>query len=277
MNPGEKIRLKLTIQYDGSRFHGWQLQPDVRTVQGEIEAAVRRLTGARRPVVGSGRTDTGVHALGQVASVDVPSRWTAAEFRRAMNAVLPEEIWLQHVVPVGSDFHPRYDAVERTYLYRIGLDDRTFSPFHRPWCWALAEPLDREALERCAAYLGGERSFRAFARSGQPQRGEICHVHAAAWSPWEDLGLVFRITANRYLHHMVRYLVGTMVDVARGRRPEEDMARLLDPDDSSRTTSPPAPPEGLFLARVHYPSGAERDDPAFAPASPDTSRASQRA
>lgn len=283
MNPGEKIRLKLTIQYDGSRFHGWQLQPDVRTVQGELEAAAQRLTGARRPVVGSGRTDTGVHAIGQIASVDVPSRWTAGEFRRAMNAVLPDEIWLEEVVAVRSDFHPRYDAVERMYLYHVGLTDRAHSPFHRPWCWPLAEALDRKALDRCAGHLPGERSFRSFARTGQPQRGDICRVHAADWSPWEDLGLVFRITANRYLHHMVRYLVGTMVDVARGRRPEEDVRRLLDPDDTSQTTSPPAPPEGLFLARVTYPSEADRRheppgnrtaDPAPPPASP---RARQRA
>lgn len=251
MEPGASIRLQLTLQYDGAGFHGWQYQPELRTVQGELEAALSRLADQRRTVVGSGRTDTGVHALGQVASVDMPRRWTAERLHRALNAVLPRDIWIEEVHRVRADFHPRYDALRRSYEYRVGTAARARSPFHRGWCWPVGEALDRHLLDRATEVLEGDHSFRAFAKTGQPERGERCTVYAAAWDDWE-LGLRFRITANRYLHHMVRYLVGTLVDVARGRRPLDDVAALLAGRDGLET-SPPAPPEGLFLARVEYP------------------------
>lgn len=251
VDTGATIRLQLTLQYDGSGFHGWQFQPDQRTVQGEMEAALSRLAGRPRTVVGSGRTDAGVHATGQVASVDMPARWRADALHRALNAILPADVWVQEVHRVRSDFHPRYDALTRTYAYRIGTRPEARSPFHRPWCWALGEELDAAALARAALTVEGEHSFLAFAKAGQPERGDRCRVAAAAWDAWE-LGLRLTITADRYLHHMVRYLVGTMVDVARGRRPVEHMAALLR-SEPGLETSPPAPPEGLFLARVEYP------------------------
>ena len=258
MRNGGNVRLGLKIHYDGTRFHGWQVQPDVRTVQGEIESAAERLTGAHRSVLGSGRTDTGVHARGQVASLLVPSSWSAADFRRAMNAFLPSDIWLEEVYRVPDDFHPRYHAVARTYEYRVGLAERCWSPFVRPWCWTLRAEVDPDLLASTARLLPGERSFAPFAKSGQPERGDRCHVHEAGWSRWEDLGVRFRITADRYLHHMVRYLVGTMVDVARGRRPETEMKALLSGDPGELETSPPAPPEGLCLVEVEYPEARTR-------------------
>ena len=265
VDTGIPIRLQLTLQYDGSGFHGWQFQPDQRTVQGELEAAVSRLAGFHRTVVGSGRTDTGVHASGQVASVDMPPRWTPEALLRALNALLPEDIWVQEVHRVRGDFHPRFDALARTYVYRVGTRPDARSPFHRPWCWALGRTLDPAALGRAAACIPGERSFLAFAKAGQPERGDWCRVDRAVWDEWE-LGLRFTITADRYLHHMVRYLVGTMVEVARGRRPVEDMEALLR-SEPGLETSPPAPPEGLFLARVEYPEhvrvpdGPQQQDP----------------
>lgn len=259
MTPGEEVhRLKLTIHYDGTRFHGWQVQAVQRTVQGELEAAVERLTGRSRTVLGSGRTDAGVHARGQVASVDVPVRWSPAELRRAMNAVLPGDVWIAAARRVGRRFHPRFHATARTYEYWLGLSQRTASPFHRPWCWSLREALEPELLHRGAEALAGEHSFRAFAKSGQPRRGHRCRISAARWRPWEGLGMVFTITADRYLHRMVRYLVGTMVDQARGRRPASDLEALLDDPTTGLRTSRPAPPEGLFLVRVEYPPDAER-------------------
>jgi tRNA pseudouridine38-40 synthase len=252
--PGEEIRLGLRLQYDGSGFFGWQAQKHERTVQGELEAAVARLTGEQRSVLGAGRTDRGVHASGQVAAVTLPARWQPAEFRRAANAVLPRDLWVEQACRVPDGFHPRYDAISRTYLYRVGLAEEAWSPFRRPWCWPLLGALDLSALDAAAAAIPGEHSFAAFAKAGQPERGERCHVHRAAWSPWENVGLTFTITANRYLHHMVRYLVGTMLDVARGRRPLGDVAALLEPPAEGLETSPPAPPGGLFLARVDYPA-----------------------
>jgi len=251
VNTGAPIRFQLTLHYDGSGFHGWQFQPELRTVQGELEAALSRIADAPRTVVGSGRTDTGVHASGQVASVDLPARWDEGRLLRALNGILPRDIWVEGVRAVRSDFHPRYDAVARTYQYRVGCSPRARSPFHRGWCWALGCELDQGLLHQGAAYLTGTHSFLAFAKAGQPERGDRCSVARAAWDGWE-LGYRFTITADRYLHHMVRYLVGTMVDVARGRRPLGDIPALLG-NEPGLETSPPAPPEGLFLARVEYP------------------------
>lgn len=247
-------RLKLTVHYDGSAFHGWQYQPDQRTVQGELEKTLARLADTPRTAVGSGRTDTGVHATGQVVSVDMPSRWDGATLRKALNATLPRDIWVESAEVASPRFHPRFDALARSYRYDVGTDPSAASPFHRRWCWAFGEPLDREVLSALAHRLPGTRSFRSFSKSGQPERGYVCTVERAAWTTWE-LGLRFEITANRYLHHMVRYLVGTMVDIGRGRRPPDDFSALLE-GDSGTLTSPPAPPEGLFLTLVEYPSGS---------------------
>jgi tRNA pseudouridine38-40 synthase len=163
-------------------------------------------------------------------------------------------MWIEDVRQARSDFHPRYDAIARTYTYRVGTVEQACSPFHRRWCWALDAPLDASLLSAAAEPIVGERSFEAFAKSGQPERGTRCRVVSAVWTGWE-LGSLFRITADRYLHHMVRYLVGTMVDVARGRRGLDDMNHLLR-GRPAMTTSPPAPPEGLFLTHVEYPDTA---------------------
>jgi tRNA pseudouridine38-40 synthase len=260
-------RFALLLQYDGGPFHGWQLQKEEPTVQGALEAVLTRITGERRVVVGSGRTDRGVHASGQVASVDLPPPWDAPRLRRALNALLPREIWVEEVRRVAPDFHPRYDAVRRSYLYRVGIHPRARSPFLRGSCWPLdGNPPDPELLEEGARRIPGERSFRSFAKAGQPERGERCRVDSAGWSPWPGpapghaaepggppLGTCFQITADRYLHHMVRYLVGTLVAVARGERPMEELEELLEDPGTGLVTSPPAPPEGLFLSRVEYP------------------------
>jgi len=244
-------RFRLTVHYDGSGFHGWQVQPDHRTVQGELEAALGRLANRPVGVIGSGRTDTGVHATGQVASADLPAGWDAPRLRRSLNALLPGDVWIEAAAAARPDFHPRYDALRRTYRYEIGVDPRSASPFHHRGCWPLCEPLDRDLLERAADAIRGTHSFEAFAKAGQPERGTRCTVHEATWSE-TGIGARLTITADRYLHHMVRYLTGTMVDIARGRRPIEEMARLI-ACEPGLVTSPPAPAEGLFLRRVDYP------------------------
>jgi tRNA pseudouridine38-40 synthase len=254
VNAVKDKRLKLILQYDGSAFHGWQIQREERTVQGELEAALEQLTSTRRPVIGSGRTDRGVHATGQVAVASLPDTWQPERLEKALSAVLPDDIWIKSVEPASPDFHPRYDAVTRTYLYHLGLSAEARSPFHRPWCWPFARPLDAAILGSAAETILGEHSFKAFAKSGQPERGDRCTVHESRWEPWERLGLTFRITADRFLHHMVRYLVGTMVEIARGKRPLEDLRHLLEESESDLRTSPPAPAAGLFLHHVTYPA-----------------------
>ncbi|MDE2773430.1 MAG: tRNA pseudouridine synthase A [Gemmatimonadota bacterium] len=260
----EETRLALTLHYDGGAFFGWQAQREERTVQGELEAAVRRLTGSPRTVMGSGRTDRGVHATGQVAAVTVPAQWSAVAFRNALNAVLPTDVWVREARAAGLKFHPRYDALARTYAYYVGLSEAARSPFVRRWCWSPRRHVERRLLDWAAAQITGEHSFGAFAKTGQPERGPRCVVRSAGWTTWKApaggqsrasaLGLEFTITADRYLHHMVRYLVGTMVEIAGGARPAADLAGLLAEGASAqRPTSPPAPARGLFLTRVEYP------------------------
>lgn len=248
-------RIKLTLQYDGAGFYGWQVQPGVRTVQAELEAAISRLTDGPVTVIAAGRTDRGVHATGQVASALVPEKWTAAALLRSLNAILPADMWIVSAVEVAPSFHARYDAVSRSYTYRIGTRADAASPFRRRWCWPLGHDLSLRALQDAAARFMGTHSFAAFAKAGQPERGELCTITAAEWTAWE-CGVQFDVSANRFLHHMVRYMVGTMVDVALKRRPASDIDRLLG-DRGELETSPPAPPEGLFLANVHYPAGVE--------------------
>lgn len=261
MDAPETTRFRLTVHYDGSAFHGWQVQPDQRTVQGDLEAALSRLADSPRTVLGSGRTDTGVHATGQVASVDMPPKWTAAQLRKSLNAILDGDVWVESVEAAEPGFHPRYDAILRSYRYEVGLRPESASPFHRRWCWPLGATegpagtdLDRALLSSAADAIVGEHSFEAFAKAGQPERGDRCTVAVASWSD-TDLGVRFTVSADRFLHHMVRYLTGTMIDIARGRRPLDDMTRLL-ACDPEVVTSPPAPPEGLFLHRVEYPRSA---------------------
>jgi tRNA pseudouridine38-40 synthase len=249
-SPNER-RIKLTLQYDGSGFYGWQVQPGARTIQGVLEEAVSRLANRPTTVVGAGRTDRGVHATGQVASVLVPGKWTPDSLRKALNAILPPDIRVSAAEEVQLDFHARFDATARSYVYRVGTTESALSPFRRRWCWPLARELDRSALDAAAGQIVGDHSFRAFAKAGQEERGDRCTVMRAEWRDWGRIGVEFHITANRFLHHMVRYLVGTMVEMALGRRPLADMARLL-AGEPGLETSPPAPPEGLFLTHVAY-------------------------
>jgi tRNA pseudouridine38-40 synthase len=256
----DRHRIRFTIHYDGRGFHGWQVQPDQRTVQGELERVLAKLTNGPAAVIGSGRTDRGVHALGQVAAADVPARWTPQSLRRAMNALLPEDVWVADAEMAPPYFHPRYDATSRSYIYRIGLASEADSPFRAPWCWPLVRPVDLLAMERAAEFVVGDHSFKAFAKAGQEERGDRCTVTEARWAPWEGIGLEFHVTANRFLHHMVRYLVGTLVDIGLGQRPPEVMQTLLS-EATEEETSPPAPAEGLFLTAVAYPADAGMKPP----------------
>lgn len=249
-NLGGERKIKLTLHYDGAGFFGWQVQPGVRTVQAELEVALSRLTDRPITVIAAGRTDRGVHATGQVAATLVPEKWTAAALLRALNAILPADVWIAAAVEVPLNFHARYDAVARSYYYRIGTVAEAWSPFHRRWCWPLREQPSLDDLQAGAERFIGAHAFGAFAKAGQPERGELCSVTTSQWSAWE-CGLQYNVTANRFLHHMVRYMVGTMVAVALGRRPLEDVRGLLD-GVSGLETSPPAPPEGLFLSEVAY-------------------------
>ncbi len=204
-------------------------------------------------ITAAGRTDQGVHASGQVASTLMPSRFEPEELLDALNALTPPDLWVASVERVPEAFHPRYDAVSRTYAYRLGVTPETRSPFIAPWCWPLGQRPDEDRLQAASLIIPGSHDFSAFAKSGQPERGSRCDVSEVEWldSPDAPGVRVFQITANRYLHRMVRYLVGTLVDIGLGARPVDDMARLLKGVEGP-VVSPPAPAKGLFLTRVDY-------------------------
>lgn len=245
--------LQLVLHYDGTGFSGWQRQPERRTVQGVLEEALARLCSEPTAALGSGRTDAGVHARGQSVGVRTGPRWTPPALRRALNAVLPDDLWVAAAHPMRDDFHARYSATARRYSYYVGTDDAAASPFRRRTEWAVGRPLDRRALDDAAGRVVGEHRFFGFAVRGTapPSDDHRCRVAHAAWRD-RDGGLVFEIEANRFLHHMVRFLVGTMVDVASGRRPAADVDALLSAADND-AVSPPAPAHALFLDHVLYP------------------------
>ncbi len=213
---------------------------------------LERLCGARVMAHAAGRTDAGVHALGMGVSFTVPARWTADSLTRALNALLPPDCWVAEVHAMRPGFHARKRALERRYRYHVGTDASSRSPFRRPFEWALGRPLDLEKLRAAASPVVGEHDFRGFAAKGAPRPHYRCRVRRADWSPRTDAaGVAFDIVSDRFLHHMVRMLVGTMVDIGQGRRDVEDMITLL-ASTHTQDTSPPAPPEGLYFVAATY-------------------------
>jgi tRNA pseudouridine38-40 synthase len=241
------------LHFDGTGFVGWQRQPAGRSVQSEFERVLERLF--ERPTVAhaAGRTDAGVHAVGLAVGFAAPRRWSPTDLRRALNALLPRDCWIESVHPMQPGFHARKSAMSRRYRYDIGLDDGAASPFRRPFEWALGRPLDLAALRAAARLLLGEHDFRAFAAKGEPKPHYRCRLVRAEWRARPDgRGVSFDVEADRFLHHMVRMLVGTMVDIGLDRRPLADIEALLERGDNSET-SPPAPPQGLYFVGATYP------------------------
>jgi tRNA pseudouridine38-40 synthase len=248
--------VQLVLHYDGTKFAGWQRQPDQRTIQGELERVLSSLCDQPIAALGAGRTDAGVHARGQSAGVRVPMKWTPQSLRRALNALLPDDLWVAAAHEMREEFHARRSAVSRAYVYFIGTDDEAHSPFRNRTEWPVNRSLDRTLLDQAAAAIEGDHSFRAFAVRGTAPADDDhrCTVLRAAWCERTDAtGLRFEIEANRFLHHMVRFLVGTMVAIAARERDARDLERLLT-SDSNAEVSPPAPARGLFLDRVSYPA-----------------------
>lgn len=250
--------LQLVLQYDGTDFAGWQVQPGRRTVQGVLESTMASFASSPVRVTGAGRTDAGVHARGQVASITVPEHWTADKLRRVLNEKLPHDLWVSAACEMQPKFHARYSAISRRYSYAVGLDEGADSPFRRRWMLPWSRALDREVLEWCATRLAGEHAFRGFAVRGTAPDDDdhMCEVRLARWRPAASGlpdQLVFDVAANRFLHHMVRFLVGTMLEAASGKRPKEDFTALLAADRNDEV-SPPAPAMGLCLEEVLYPA-----------------------
>ena len=244
----------VTLHYDGGRFAGWQRQAKGRTVQAEFEQVLERLCEQPVRVHAAGRTDAGVHAVGLGVSCVVPDRWCADTLRRSLNALLPADCWVAATRETRQGFHARTCATGRRYRYLIGSDEASRSPFRRRYEWALGEALDGAVLAAAAQALPGEHDFAAFSVRSSPRAHKRCRITDARWAERPDgCGHSFEIAADRFLHHMVRMLVGTMADIGLRRRALSDMPRLLVSDPGVRT-SPPAPAEGLFFVAVDYPA-----------------------
>lgn len=242
----------LTLQFDGTEYCGWQRQAKGQSVQAEIERVLGRLAGTPVPAVAAGRTDAGVHALGMPITATLPDRWEAPDLLRATNALLHPSIAVTAVREVRPGVDARRAALGRRYQYDVGTDRASRSPFRSRTEWPLGRPLDLGALQRAAEALHGEHDFRAFAVVGEPKPHYRCRVAEARWHAREPGGLRFVIAADRFLHHMVRFLVGTMVEIGLGRRREDDVTTLLALDHNQRT-APPAPAAGLSFVAAWYP------------------------
>ena len=245
---------KMTIEYDGSAYSGWQIQNDVPTVLGEIEKALLRLTQKKCRVIASGRTDAGVHALGQVASFKAETSLSADRMEQGLNSLLPPDIVIRNLDVAPSGFHPRYDATSKVYRYQI-LNRSRPAAIGRQYAWHVRRYLNVEFMQRAAAHLVGRHDFTSFEGAGSPRGSSVRHVFTAQWTEEATGLLVFNIEADGFLRFMVRNIVGTLVEVGLFKRSPEDIKQILEAQNRS-LAGPTAPPWGLFLVRVNYSRGA---------------------
>lgn len=243
-------RSRIEIEYDGTEFAGWQLQPGLSTVQGALEGALLKLYGRPVRLHGAGRTDAGVHARGQVAHAVLPNRrYDALRLTEGLNGLTPDAIVVHSVAEANPGFDARRSALHRHYLYRIS---KSRVAYERQFVWSVTRPLALSALRQCAAALPGQHSFTSFCVSASAGRGTLCHVLEARWQTsgeeWH-----FHIRANRFVHGMVRSLVGTMVEVGVGKMSVQQFAELLK-RPSRKLAGPPAPARGLCLMAIAYPT-----------------------
>jgi len=249
--------LKLTLAYDGTRFVGWQRQAEGESIQGLLESALARLEGAPVTVHGAGRTDAGVHALGQVASVTVSFSHDPGTVFRSLNAQLPADVRVLAVEEAAPEFHARFSARRKTYRYQIAQAP-TASPFERAFAWHVPDPLDVPAMDTAAAALVGTHDFAAFQSTGSPGTTTVRTIVRSGWRQATGVAgvgpeclLVYEVSGDGFLRHMVRTVVGTLVEVGRGWRTASSVAASLE-GGTRAAAGPTAPAHGLFLVQVEY-------------------------
>jgi tRNA pseudouridine38-40 synthase len=243
--------VRLQLEYDGSRYAGWQRQPDQPSVQQVVETALHHLTQEAVAVVGAGRTDAGVHALGQVASFRIKRQWTSRQWIRGLNAWLPDDVAVRAAATVPDGFHARYAARGKLYEYRI-LNRAERPALERAYLWHIHKPLEQAAMEQAAAHLVGSHDFSSFEGTLTDNEDPVCDLRQLSMARQGDLLLV-QAYADRFLKHMVRAIVGTLVEVGHGKRTADSLKAVLAAKDR-RAAGRTAPAHGLYLVRVDYES-----------------------
>ena len=241
--------IKLVLEYDGTRYAGWQRQPDQPTIQAAVEQAIQQVSQAAAAVIGAGRTDAGVHARGQVASFRTERDWSAFNWMRALNAVLPEDIAVQSAALMPDTFHARHDAKGKLYRYRI-LNRSAKPTMDRAFAWHVYMPLNEAAMQQAASLLVGRHDFSSFEGSLTDNTDSICSLQRLTVI---RRGEQFEIDAyaDRFLKHMVRAIVGTLIEVGRGKRPPDELSSILAAQERT-AAGQTAPPHGLSLMQVDY-------------------------
>ncbi len=245
-------RIRITLSYDGTDYHGWQVQPGLPTIQGVVQAVLAEIEGKPVPVEGSGRTDAGVHALGQAAAFSLENRIPVDNLRKAMNRLLPRAIRIVNVEETSPDFHPRYAARAKTYEYRIWREE-VCPPFIRRYVHHHPYPLDETSLAAAATVFEGDHDFTAFAASDERDklgRSKVRTIFSSGAARQSEL-LVYRVCGSGFLKHMVRNIVGTLLEVGKGNLAEQDLRSFLMPGSVDKA-GPSAPACGLFLVSVDY-------------------------
>ncbi len=237
------------MEYDGTAYHGWQRQPVSPTVQEVLEDRLQAITGEKVIVMGAGRTDAGVHALGQVASFRSASHLSPEEFGRALNAHLPSDIQVKRAFEARDDFHPQFGALSKTYLYLI-LNRPETSPLLLNRCWQLRHPLNMDRMSEACALILGEHDFSSFKSSSGKTRSQVRRLTRVETCRKGSL-LEFWFEADGFLKNMIRNIIGTLVDIGSGRYPPEVMGEILEARDRTKA-GPCAPPQGLYLVQVRY-------------------------
>jgi tRNA pseudouridine38-40 synthase len=249
--------IKLTLAYDGADFHGWQLQPGLATIQGAVTEAARQITQENIFIQGASRTDAGVHALGQVAHFKTQSQLPAGEMQRALNALLPPTIRIVAAEEVGPDFHARWQAQGKTYRYRI-YRGQVLPPFDYRRAFHYSGPLDEVAMAEAARYFEGEHDFTTFAASSGSEDDDreremmrVIHSSEVVRDPGHD-EIAYVVRGRSFLRYMVRKIVGTLLEVGKGRLAPADIPQIFEARDRSRS-GPTVPAEGLYLVALEYP------------------------
>ncbi len=241
--------IKLTLEYDGTAYAGWQRQPDQPTIQEAVETAIFGITQVHVPVIGAGRTDAGVHALGQVASFRLDREMTPREWTRALNAHLPEHIVVRSVELMPDTFHARHSAIGKLYEYRI-LNRPERPAIEREYCWHVHQPLADQAMTEAGMALIGSQDFSSFQTQPTDNDDPICHLQRFTLHREGDR-LRIEFYADRFLKQMIRSIVGTLLEVGLGKRPADSLTAILKARNRS-AAGKTAPPQGLFLVRVDY-------------------------